>query len=217
MLSCLLIHQDISRREAKAEEILLENNLSRNHPDLLWFDTEEKLGVAQARQVKEFLSLKPHQGKAQAVVLIAAENLTPEAQNALLKTLEEPPGDTVIILGISSDDQLLPTVLSRCKVFNLENTVLNTGGSFDTEIEKLQESSMEKRFQFIESLDKRDEFLPALTAYFRSQILEGCDQKSQAFLKDLIEAERWARQNVNIRAILEYLMLRMPFRKKAHV
>jgi len=113
----------------------------------------------------------------------------------------------------------LPTVLSRCQVINLENTNSNTDGSFDGDIKRLLESTMEKRFQFIEKLDKRDEFLPALTAYFRHKLLENSagvklihpgGGKYTEFLQDLIEAERWARQNVNIRAILEYLMLKMP-------
>lgn len=225
MLACLLIHPDILKRQGKAESMLAENNLSKDHPDLLWFGAEEKLGIAQARQVREFLSLKPYQGSAQAVVLIAAENLTDDAQNALLKTLEEPPENTVLILGVASDDQLLPTVLSRCKVINLENPQSKSGGSFDAEIEKLQESSMEKRFQFIEKLDKKDEFLISLTAYFRQQLLANTAGGNPVpppgwnltFLQDLLEAEKWARQNVNIRAILEYLMLRMPSRKNTPV
>lgn len=209
MQTCLLVHPEVILREEKATGILSEQNLSRSHPDLLWFEAESKLGIEQAREIKDFLSLKPYQGNTRAVVLIAAEELTDAAQNALLKTLEEPPENTVLILGTASEDQLLPTVISRCRVINL--TGKNAAdASFDKDIEKLLELPMEKRFQFIEKLDKKDEFLPALTAYFRSQMLESNDPKSQKFLKVLLEAERWAKQNVNIRAILEYLMLKLP-------
>ncbi len=189
--------------------MLLENNLSRNHPDLLWFEAESKLGIEEARKIKDFLSLKPYQGSNRAVVLIAAENLTDAAQNALLKTLEEPPPGTILILGASSEDQFLPTILSRCQVINLKSSN-KSSEIFDKDIKDLLDATMEKRFQFIEKLDKRDEFLFALTLYFRNQMLEGKSRKPQEFLKDLIDAERWARQNVNIRAILEYLMLKMP-------
>lgn len=222
MLACLLVHPDVSKREEKAEEILLENSISRNHPDLLWFGAEEKLGIEKAREIKDFLSLKPYQGSARAVVLVAAEDLTDAAQNALLKTLEEPPINTTLILGVASEDQLLPTILSRCKVINLTNPTIKTEGSFDKDIKKLLESSMDKRFQFIEKLDKREQFLTALTAFFRQQLLANAAggnqvpppgwnlKQIQTFLQDLLEAEKWARQNVNIRAILEYLMLKMP-------
>lgn len=209
MLACLLIHPDISKREERAGEMLLENNLSRSHPDLFWVDAEDKLGIEQAREIKEFLSLKPYQGNRRAVVLIGAENLTDAAQNALLKTLEEPPENTVLILGVTSEDQLLPTVLSRCRVINLRRDNQNSE-NFNKDIKNLLESPMEKRFQFIEKLDKKEEFLVALTAYYRDQLLKGDDRKSKNFLKDLIEAERWANQNVNIRAILEYLMIKLP-------
>lgn len=215
MQTYLLIHADTSKREEKAEEILLENNLARNHPNLLWFSPEEKLGIEQARQIKDFLSLKPYQGSSQAVILICAENLTPDAQNALLKVLEEPPEGTIFILGASSEDQLLPTVLSRCQIVNLSMPATSDKGKYQQEIEKLFGYSMEKRFQFIEKLDKKEEFLLALASYFRQQMLKNLSNRElQVFLSDLIDAERWANQNVNIRAILEYLMLRIPSLKE---
>ena len=228
MISRLLIHPEASKREQEAEKILTKNNLSRNHPNLLWFSEEEKLGVEQAKKIREFLSLKPYQGQSQALVLISAENLTPEAQNALLKTLEEPPEYALIILGASSENQLLPTIISRCQAMNLESS--ESGKATDKislkcekDIEKLLQSTMEQRFQYIEKLTEREKFLPALTAYFRYKLLERSSAEATVppprwnlkdFIKDLLEAERWAAQNVNIRAILEYLMLRMPTLEK---
>lgn len=226
MIPCLLIHSDISKREEEAEKILLQENLSRNHPDLLWFETETKLGVEQARQIKEFLSLKPYQGSKQAVVIVAAENLTLDAQNALLKTLEEPPEEAIIILGLSSEDQLLSTIISRCQAINLNNPTCVTPEVTQKSYKKIEEllgSNIEQRFKFIEKLEEKEKFLYDLTAYFRHKLLDNSAGVSVIhpgggsvnflnflFLKDLVEAEKWAKQNVNIRAILEYLMLKMP-------
>ncbi|MBI4037384.1 hypothetical protein HY385_03095 [Candidatus Daviesbacteria bacterium] len=222
MISSLLIHPDISSREEEAEKILAKLALAKNHPNILWFAAEDKLGIEQARSIKDFLSLKPYQGKHQAVVVIAAENLTDEAQNALLKTLEEPPQETVLILGVGSEDQLLPTIVSRCQVVDLTSHAYATPEArldsarqveqkYQQEIEKLLTSSVEERFQFVEKLEDREAFLHALTAYFRKQLLSAVHLKGgQLFLQDLIEAEKWANQNVNIRAILEYLMLKLP-------
>lgn len=225
MISSLIIHPDVKSRERETEKILAKLELSKNHPNILWFTPEDKLGIEQARQIKDFLSLKPYQGKHQAVVVVAAENLTDEAQNALLKTLEEPAEEAILILGVGSEDQLLPTIISRCQIINSSyqtpearlDSARQVEQKYQKEIEKLLQLSIEQRFKFVEKLEEREVFLSALTAYFRHELL----QKSagvnlihlggvQLFLQDLIEAEKWANQNVNIRAILEYLMLKMP-------
>lgn len=218
MIPYLLIHSNNSRRVKEVEKILLENDFSLNHPDLLIFKEDEKLGIEQAKKIQQFLSLKPYQAKGQAVVIIAAENFTLDAQNALLKTLEEPPEEAIIILGVSSEEQLLPTIISRCKTVNLSDEnpqVISL--KYQKDIEKLLPLDMEKRFQYIEKLDSREGFLSALTAYFRNQLLSNDVQPPRLhkktinnFLQNLTEAEKWAKQNVNIRAILEYLMLKMP-------
>lgn len=204
MISCLVIHSDISVRQSEIEKILKELELSQNHPNTLWFAEEEKLGIGESRKIQEFLSLKPYQGKNQAVVLLAAENLSLDAQNALLKTLEEAGDHVSLILGVSSEDQLLSTIVSRCKTINLQkNPTPEVGLKYQADIKKLLESDMEERFKFIEKLEDREKFLYALTVYFRHEW-------NINFLKDLLEAEKWAKQNVNIRAILEYLMLKLP-------
>lgn len=213
MVPILLIHPEIEKRQAEAEKVLQETGFSRSHPDLKWFEAEEKLGIGEARQIKEFLSLKPFQGKGQAIVILAAENLTPEAQNALLKTLEEPLGDTTFILGVTSEDQLLQTILSRFRIINLKDQtskIKEIESKEQERIEKLLSSSVEERFQFIEKLDNKEKFLGSLIVYFRQELLKNSKGKHANFLKDLMETERWAKQNVNIRAILEYLMLKMP-------
>ncbi len=205
MISCLIIHPDIAVRQSKIEKILKDLELSQNHPNTLWFSEEEKLGIGESRKIQGFLSLKPYQEKNQAVVLLVAENLTLDAQNALLKTLEEAGDYVSLILGVGSEDQLLPTITSRCKVINLQIHASTPGveHKFQEDIEKLLKSSMEERFKFIEKLEDKQNFLYALTAYFRQKW-------NTNLLKYLLEAEKWAKQNVNIRAILEYLMLKMP-------
>lgn len=217
MVPILLIHPEVETRQTEAEKLLTQAGFSRSHPDLKWFEAEDKLGIGEARQIKEFLSLRPYQGKGQAVVILAAENLTTEAQNALLKTLEEPLGETTFILGVASEDQLLTTILSRAQVVNLSSSSFTTPDVVEKEaakIEKLINATIEERFQFIEKLEKREELLSSLVVYFRHQLLivqpPRLDKKIHQFLKDLVEAERWVKQNVNIRAILEYLMLKMP-------
>src|SRR5512133_886835 len=71
--------------------------------------------VDQVRDLVDHrLSLRRFEGRRRFVVIDPADALNPQAQNALLKTLEEPPDDTTLVLVASSPDALLPTIRSRC-------------------------------------------------------------------------------------------------------
>jgi DNA polymerase III delta prime subunit len=78
------------------------------------------IGIEKVRELEHFLSLKVP-GKAEhnrAVIITEADLLTTEAQNALLKTLEEPPAGCLIILAVSHPEALLPTIRSRSQSLN---------------------------------------------------------------------------------------------------
>jgi len=77
------------------------------------------IGIAQIRELEKFLARKPFAAPQKIGIVLEAENLTVAAQNALLKTLEEPPAHSLIILTIREPFQLLPTVVSRCEVLDL--------------------------------------------------------------------------------------------------
>lgn len=95
---------------------------SGNNADLIVVSQEEGrtgTGVAAVAELQKKLSFKAVGGK-YVVLFPAAELMTAAAQNKLLKTLEEPSGDTVIILLSERRDAMLNTVLSRCFVYSLE-------------------------------------------------------------------------------------------------
>lgn len=86
------------------------------HPDLLLLTPQgDSLGIDQIRVAQQMLQFKPLEAVWKAVILEGADRLTEEAANAFLKTLEEPPPWTLIILLASSAESLLPTVRSRCQ------------------------------------------------------------------------------------------------------
>ncbi|MBI2018645.1 hypothetical protein HYS96_02955 [Candidatus Daviesbacteria bacterium] len=210
MIARLLISSNSSERQKFIKEILGEEGFKNPHPDLLYFQESSKLGIEQARAIKGHFSLKPYQSKGRSVVLADATNLTIEAQNALLKTIEELPKDALFILGADSDAKLLPTVVSRCQIINLQDQPDTPDVDNMEKVEKLLAASMEERFEYIEKLKNREEFLHFLIQYFHQNLRSHLKGEELNFLKELIEAEKWAAQNVNIRAILEYLMLKMP-------
>lgn len=96
-----------------------------SHPDLHWLEPTPgtgrpaSLGIDQVRRMIQEAAWRPYQGRWKVLVLAEADRLTPEAQNSLLKLLEEPPGAAVIFLTTSRSDRLLPTVRSRCHTVSL--------------------------------------------------------------------------------------------------
>lgn len=96
--------------------------LGGNHPDLHVVKPEEEgkaLGVDEARGVLRLIDLKPYEGGRAVVTVTGAHGMTVQAQNALLKTLEEPPEHVVLMLLAETLSPLLPTILSRCAVYKM--------------------------------------------------------------------------------------------------
>lgn len=91
----------------------------RGHPDLIILQPPNSLGINQVRTLQQQLALKPYCAPIKAALITQAEKLTLPAQNALLKTLEEPPDRTLIILLAPKKETLLPTVVSRCQIIQL--------------------------------------------------------------------------------------------------
>lgn len=96
------------------------------HPDILIIEpgTLEKEGVKketaisieQAREVRHQMSLSAYQSEYKIVLIDQVERMTADASNCLLKTLEEPKGQVVLILVTANSESLLPTIVSRCQV-----------------------------------------------------------------------------------------------------
>lgn len=96
---------------------------SGNQPDIKWVKHEKQasIGVEDIRtQLNNDIAIKPYSSKYKIYIIDEAEKLTPQAQNALLKTIEEPPAYGIIMLLTSSVDALLPTIRSRCVTLNLK-------------------------------------------------------------------------------------------------
>lgn len=77
------------------------------------------IGISESRTIRDFLSHTPSEQGWRAVLVDGAEDMDIKAQNALLKTLEEPPAKTVIILITTAPGKFLPTIHSRCRMLPL--------------------------------------------------------------------------------------------------
>lgn len=115
------------KSEALTEKSLALGNSGAGAPTSK-FDTtilepeedKQAISIDQIRDLQHQLSLKPYAAKFKTGIILEAQRMTVEAQNALLKTLEEPPAHSVLILTTPSTKNLLPTIVSRCQIVRLQ-------------------------------------------------------------------------------------------------
>jgi DNA polymerase-3 subunit delta' len=86
----------------------------------------KEISIGQIRELQQAAALRPYEGKHRVFIIDGAEHLNEESANCLLKTLEEPPPDVLIILLAANDARLLPTIISRCQRVELTPVPVNT-------------------------------------------------------------------------------------------
>ena len=90
-----------------------------NHPDILMVEPDGQfIKVDQIRELQKKLGYKPFEGKATVCIIDGADKLNISAANSLLKTLEEPPARTHLVLIAENIRMVIPTILSRCQRIN---------------------------------------------------------------------------------------------------
>lgn len=94
---------------------------------------EKSIGIAEVRKISQTITLKPYAGGSRLIIIRDMEKATTEAGNAMLKILEEPPKDNIIILTTNNLNKLLPTIVSRCQVISNKKSELI---SFDSQNSK---------------------------------------------------------------------------------
>lgn len=89
------------------------------HPDVIWVEVlsnSQSIKIEQIRELKRKVFLEPYEAGRKVFIINQAEKMTEESQNALLKTLEEMPRDSVLFLISNNLQGLLETIISRCKI-----------------------------------------------------------------------------------------------------
>jgi len=124
---------------------------NRMHPDIYWLRPESKsrrITVAQIREFERGVNLKPSSAQIKIGLVVDADCMGEEASNAFLKTLEEPPAQTVIILLSAEPQRLLSTILSRC-------LRVSFGRNEKTKISSNQHELLESLHQYSKSGDSK--------------------------------------------------------------
>ena len=142
--------------------------LSDNHPDVRYVTHEKvSLGVDDIRfQLVNDVAVKPYSSPYKIYIVRDAEKMTPQAQNALLKTLEEPPSYVVILLLTTNAEMFLPTIRSRC-------ITLPVKPLSDEQVEEVLRSAAAERKEEGEPLSREE--VRMLASFSRGSIGRGLE------------------------------------------
>lgn len=187
-------------------EVLISNlGLSVEGFNIMEMHSEEgkDIGIEKAKEIIRFTSKKPLSGTNKVILIYQAHKLTHEAQNALLKTLEEHADFINIILTTHSEGGLLETVVSRCKKVYIKDTKATIKNTKNT-LSQLLALDLGHRSVYIAKLAKKEK--PEILEVLHHWIREA--QETQQFEnaeKIIITLRDLENTNVNTRLALEVL------------
>ena len=210
-------------REGKAFEACLCESCRKiekaSHPDVKRLGEDEKARSIKMEEVRALLheaSLKPFEGRWKVFILKGAERLTLEAANALLKTLEEPPGHSVFLLLVENKAHLLETIQSRA--FEIRTPPPPEKNPLEVSaIQLLEKEGWPSFFKALQGLTRPDlpEVLEAFMLYLRNRyVLEGNEplEDSERTLKaidSVYEVQEALHANVNQKLALTRLEIQL--------
>lgn len=236
-MTTLIVHPDIQVQRNKALE-LISNYLSLKtkpeklskirHPDLHYINGLKlsSIGIDDVKNLVSQLQFQPYESDTQIGLLFYCDTITIEAQNSLLKSLEEPGKQTEYILTVSHEKKILPTILSRShKIFVDEN--LSIGSEEHTDISDFSKLDLVDKFLHIEGLTDEEkenpgavrDFLNKLSEVYRGELIESMNKKNtekiqtvSQDLKEISKAIHYISKNTNKRLTLENLILHLQHR-----
>lgn len=175
-------------------------------------ENKEEIGIEQIRELRRYLSLSSHSSPYKIAIIDEAERMTSEAANALLKTLEEPRGNTVLILITSIPSALPDTIVSRCEEIKFRAGSLDkiSKDFIKKEYIDILEKPLNDIFKFIEKIHKNKteifNLLDSWLFWFRERMLD--DAKYVRIVKEIQRTKNLVlNTNVNKRLALENLVL----------
>jgi len=184
--------------------------------DILKISVEPKLssiGIKKMLELKSWSIKKPFNSKNKIAFIYEAHLLTAEAQNSILKLLEEPSQNTFIVLITNNHNQFLQTIISRCQLIIDNSKDLEPK---QLEIEEYFNKSLFEKFEYIEKIEKDpnkknliDNFLKLLLNYFRVELLNKNDISQISKIKLINETKKMINAKVSSRNALENLIIQL--------
>lgn len=178
-------------------------------------ENEKSIGISQTRDGIKFLREKPFSYKKKFLVILNSEKLTTQAQNSLLKTLEEPASFVLIILSAKTQNSLLGTIVSRCRLIGVKEDKNNENeNEVSISYKKLIKMTLGERLDSCSDISKeeKEDVLDILETWAEEGRAEMLKNPKNTFLaknvKRIIEIrDDLENSNVNVRLSLEALVL----------
>jgi DNA polymerase III delta prime subunit len=199
----------------RASNLLKENGVDPLDINLQVF--EKAMGIEDVRNIQKAILLKPFRGKIKAVILNVYEGITIEAQNALLKILEEPPANTIIIITTPKKELLLPTIISRCRIISLQEKEIKLTqddlSKFNNEFNILLNGKIGDKLRIAQDITKNKQdaviWLEKMAVFAKDKLMKNDKNiKYLNFLKELQKTYKTIKStNVSQRTALENLFL----------
>ena len=200
---------------------LINGDLNLN-PDFILIEPSKGISISQIRDLIKNLSLKPYNSRYKIGVVLEAHQMTVEAQNCFLKTLEEPTSFTILILVTQYPNKLLNTITSRVQKVRFPSSDIKLDSQITEDLLKLTESDLAYRFNWAKKIiDSEVDLLNILdswTAFLRELMLKKISDIEVDFslnkLKDNIREIESTREllsssNANKRLALEVLLMKL--------
>ena len=217
MNSYILIAKDQKNREEYIEKFCLKNKISPFDQMVISSETPS-IGIEVIRDMQKHVFFKPVKGEKRIIIFENAHTLTIEAQNALLKVLEEPPIHTYFFLSAATDASFLPTIFSRCRKIHLEEEKTEISEEEKKEFldtyRALSQDNISFKLSLAETLsadkEKAREYLVALITLLHEKLLKTPEESRK--VANVIEKLQGAytliqTTNVNLRLLLEHTFL----------
>ena len=206
-------------KQLKERQIYINTVCQKENIDLLDITTlisDSGIGIKDIRIFQKSLQLKPFKSLKKIAVVEHAHTITIPAQNALLKTLEEPPANTLIFLSTETTNALLPTILSRCSLIVLTTLEKEKPPKQSDEFLELLPAPIGKKLQTAQIATKTKEttisFLEDAIESLRKKLYTNSDEEEQKnillCLKNLHYTYKIVTTtNTNARLAMESLLL----------
>lgn len=208
--SYLIVGQEEARL-AKRKELAnnLGINLNGSSPDVsvIFPQTKNSIGIDEIRNLKKHIFQKPIKNPFKLVIIANAHTLTLEAQNALLKIIEEPPQMAIMILESPHKARLLPTILSRVTIMQAASQQNRNS------ITSIMDEQEEKLLTSVSNIENPIAWLDEQIIELTNRLLRGKARtkikKTTHALNLLKEAKQMIEANVNAKFVLINLVLQL--------
>ncbi len=203
-----------------------------NHPDIGHIHAEgisRQIKIEQIRNLRKDACLKPIEARKKVYIIYDADSMTEQASNCLLKTIEEPPKNVIIILIGSNLSSILPTIVSRCQIIKFHESKYakkahNEEGSYIDEFLNIENRFSSETLEFIKRPKSEQlKTVDLLLTYFRDMLVgtfpvsdpnariyeSGSDPSPENILilmKELLKSKELLQSNVNSKLVADYIL-----------